>query len=129
MTDIAKLKEAAEKATPGPWGASKTAFHKLPDAKNYVAISGGGLSICKMTGSEGMQAADVPDAQFIALANPSTILSLIARMEALEEALTRIAKRATHDAEDTDADRKRDLYHILAIAEAALAISETQVEK
>lgn len=46
--------------------------------------------------------------------------------DALVEALQRIAKRATHDADDTDADRKRDLYHILAIAEGALTLVPPQ---
>jgi len=51
--------------TPRPWVVARTSFHGLPDSKNYVTIHNAVVSICKMTGSEGMQIEEVPDAALI----------------------------------------------------------------
>jgi hypothetical protein len=66
--DIAALKASAELATPGPW-------HVQHDDEVWTDHYVAGTSYHE------------PDARFIALANPTSILSMIARLEALEEAL------------------------------------------
>lgn len=82
--DIAALKASAEKATPGPWRVDP--------------------SYCVYAGEpEHGTRQDVADnawhnAEHIALANPTSILSMIARLEALEEALREVAKTYPADA-------------------------------
>jgi hypothetical protein len=44
--------------------------------------------------------------------------------ERLEVALHKIITRAASYPDDTDADRKRDLYHILRIARGAICLTE-----
>jgi len=118
MTDIAALKEAAGKATPGPWnaeldscaqcekdGTEEFYFYPGPSGGNHATITGR------------------KDAEFIALANPSTILSVIARMEALEEALRGI-KWKSADRDNMEFAARITCYQKDAI-DAALAISET----
>jgi len=79
MTDFVKLREIAEKATPGPWShdraddpsASFEVFgHDGSDFENFVAD-------CR-TGRD--------DAEFIATFDPPTVLSLIADRARMEKA-------------------------------------------
>lgn len=72
MTDHTALKEAAEAATRGEWKTFD--FHRVETARRNV-ITGAPVDIC--TAEEGV------DAAFIALANPSKILELLAENERL----------------------------------------------
>ncbi|WP_110877002.1 ead/Ea22-like family protein [Franconibacter helveticus] len=74
MTDIAKLKAAAEKATPGPWRLTVTRFN---------GITRGPFSLTKEDALA--NAAEKVDAEFIAAANPAAVLELIAALEAAEK--------------------------------------------
>jgi hypothetical protein len=78
--DIAALKAAAEKATPGEWHEGDGwVFVPPADAANHPDHA---LRNVLRDVDEAHE-----NASFIALANPSTILSLIARVEQMEEAL------------------------------------------
>jgi hypothetical protein len=82
--DIAALKAAAEKATPGEWHEGDGwVFVPPADAANHPDHA---LRNVLRDVDEAHE-----NARFIALANPSTILSLIARVEQMEEALRSIA--------------------------------------
>lgn len=87
MTDRNTLKRAAEAATPGSWKS----FYKHKYDEWHVALD------CDSPGMNiGLFADGCPtgqaDAQFIALANPATILSLLADLEAKEEEIGRLEK-------------------------------------
>lgn len=69
MTDLTKLKELAERATPGPWRTGD-GEESLPDC-----VLSGEFVICEHTGD---------DVDFIAAANPQAILGLISRLERAE---------------------------------------------
>ena len=81
ITELAQsLKEAAEKATPGPWVAfthadSRTFSVHTPDDKRCG-------DVIKWAGFDGQRKAKA-NAEFIALANPANVLALV---EALEKA-------------------------------------------
>lgn len=99
-----ELKEAAKRATPGPWDVweestptKDQAIDELayqvshtPDedfAEAVYLLNADG----KCPALTGCGPTSKANAEFIALANPSTILSLIARVEQMEEALTACA--------------------------------------
>jgi hypothetical protein len=95
VMDIAALKAAAERATPGPWHNS----HGSVD--NFGNEWQGSLSFEWMpngrgTDGDGINENFANDAAYIALANPTSILSMIARLEALEEALSACAHVMPH---------------------------------
>jgi hypothetical protein len=75
--DHTALKEAAESATGGEWSV----FTKGKRATDLVDVGPDQLISCACTGKPKANAA------FIALANPSKILELLAENEALREAL------------------------------------------
>lgn len=86
--DIKKLKEAAEKATPGPWHATKEFANRQridaePATYDPLAAVYGGVSdaACNQTDN---------NAAFIAAANPAAVLVLIASYERLVEALKQL---------------------------------------
>lgn len=105
MTDLGALEKAAKVATAGPWRQ-----HLVDDT---VVVGKSNIEICNCwpAGGEDDDAdfnADTEqhekDASFIALANPSAILALIADQRALlakveryEKALTEIAKQKRSD--------------------------------
>ena len=107
--NITKLKEAAEKATPGPWHhcqpfqrleKTKTIHGTIPAQRvDYVSTwpdagtPSGHRVIIPMEGRENTARSE--DMAFIALANPATILALIERLESAEGALDRIAHECT----------------------------------
>ncbi|ELY2932159.1 ead/Ea22-like family protein [Cronobacter sakazakii] len=74
MTDTAKLKAAAEKATPGPWRRTATIFNGI----TYGPFS---LTNEKVLAN----VAEKANAEFIAAANPTAVLELIAALEAAEK--------------------------------------------
>lgn len=90
--DIAALKAACLKATPGPWQIGRLGIEPLnhvvdfgtPPTAPFMCLS----VPYGVVHSDGGNAAN--DASFIALANPTSILSLIARYQQMEEALTEV---------------------------------------
>lgn len=92
MTDEQKkaLKEAAEKATTGPWEVCHIA---LNDSRNFregyeIAVESKGSEVASFL------SADDPDARYIALANPATVLALLADLERLEGIVAKLPKTA-----------------------------------
>ncbi|HFF2105797.1 TPA: ead/Ea22-like family protein [Pseudomonas aeruginosa] len=92
MTDTNKLKELAERATPGPWSAvweegDDTAWPNL-----FPVIQAGNGEV--VIGNEGFYTdleQDKANATFCAAANPQAILGLIAEVERLEAELSQCA--------------------------------------
>ncbi|MGO0170678.1 ead/Ea22-like family protein, partial [Citrobacter freundii] len=72
------LREAAEKATPGEWKRMMRNSDELMTTFHGVAI--GNVFVELTTGKR-----DIFDAEFIAAANPSTVLSLLDELEAAEK--------------------------------------------
>jgi len=70
MKDLKELKELCEKATPGPWEKNGITI-TFDEGVTYRYIS------YEIMGLE--------NAEFIAAANPQTVLSLIERVEGLEK--------------------------------------------
>lgn len=69
------LREAAKRVTPGPWEV-KVFEERPPHEESYVTTLGAGCSVI----ASGL---DPEDAAYIALADPPTILSLLAERERL----------------------------------------------
>jgi len=87
-SEIAELKELAEKATPGPWQSKKKngyAHEMRLDVAHYEHLI---LSCFARAHDYGLQAQT--DAAFIAHANPAAVLSLIERLERLEITLVNV---------------------------------------
>jgi hypothetical protein len=89
MTDHTALKEAAEAATPGPWVAKdkievvnglRSWWFEITQNDEY------GQSLVHIQARENME----ENAAFIALANPSKVLELLAENEALREDKARL---------------------------------------
>lgn len=77
IVDKAKLKAAAEAATPGPWRyAGKDGYDPMVGAGNSII-----LWRCNGYFGDGSKA--MADANYIAAANPATVLALLAENEAL----------------------------------------------
>ncbi|MEN4905683.1 ead/Ea22-like family protein [Rahnella bonaserana] len=74
-TDIAALREAAMKATPGPWSVARDGS-VISNQYHPLATVSDGFHRLRSDGETGQ------DAEFIALANPATILSLLGQLEA-----------------------------------------------
>ena len=80
--EIERLEALAGKATPGPWSHEPTSFNKL-DRILYSnrTESMHGLNLMKLADGDWNH---VNNVEFIAAANPSTVLSLIERLRELE---------------------------------------------
>lgn len=83
--DIERLEELAKKATPGPWSHEPTSFNKL-DRILYSNRTGSMHGLNLMTLADG-DWNHVNNVEFIALANPTTILPLIERLREAEKHL------------------------------------------
>jgi hypothetical protein len=83
--DIAALKAAALVATPGPWHDSGGTVDNF--GNEYQGSLSFEWAANGRDEGDGMNARYREDAAYIALANPTSILSLIARLEALEAEL------------------------------------------
>jgi hypothetical protein len=95
--DTGKLRALAEAATPGPWQAETMADYERKHGLTATGASDrfvqagsrGIVTVCKINGP----AAVIPDPypennmQFIAEANPATVLALLARLDAMTQAL------------------------------------------
>jgi hypothetical protein len=82
MIDIEKMKQAALSATQGEWDSYET--------KVYLSGTAGGFDLGCSPNAEA-------NADFIATANPSAVLELIARLEAAEQDAAE-NQRLSHDA-------------------------------
>lgn len=120
MSDkYAALKQAAEKATPGPWkmatdweraavfSLSKEAF---PEYKRVVCS--GNQNNHKRWNTENWSGADWIDAEFIAAANPATILELLAERDAdkarIAELELRLSQQQSAASNNLDMFRRAD---------------------
>lgn len=139
MSDLDALKKAAEAATPGPWHhvnpglvlpATRTVHGPIPAERVDYVSTWAGLGTPPrhrvIIGRDGLTSSK--DMAFIALANPATVLDLIARLEAAEEALIKAASKfadyaVSHAAKGTpDADAKAQANRDMsAMCSAALA--------
>lgn len=92
MIDLDELRKLAEAATPGPWSADHNG-----NPRNYedwygatllsAPYSQGQANLARNLGSIDESAAD---AEFIAAANPATVLALIERVRETEGALVEL---------------------------------------
>lgn len=83
MTDYSELKRVAEMATPGEWQAYDT------HGKRFIeSMIGEAHVVCDTPKKQWLK-----DSEFIAAANPVTVLALIAEVEALRDAATLSAMR------------------------------------
>lgn len=83
MTDLKKLRELAEVATPGPWEVSGTGQQVLKEAD----VPYGDQRICEtnsMASHYPGKTSCWKNIAFIAAANPETVIALIDRIEKLE---------------------------------------------
>lgn len=81
MTNKQALREAAEKATPGEWRRASTRFNGITAQSAYP-----------LCGKEDIlaSAAEKRDAEFIAAANPATVLALLDELEAAEKRIAEL---------------------------------------
>lgn len=92
MTDTKKLKELAERATPGPWSAAWEEGDDTAWPNLFPVIQAGNGEV--VIGNEGFYTdleQDKANATFCAAANPQAILGLIDEVERLEEELSQCA--------------------------------------
>ena len=111
--NIAALKEAAERATPGPWQIGRLGDEKMshvvdfgpPPTSPFMVLLDGTPAKPQMGftgfGPSGVAHSDdgssEANAAFIALANPSAILSLIERYEAFRVVVENLHTALTED--------------------------------
>jgi hypothetical protein len=133
MTDLTKLREAAEKVSERTWTPDRTGgFIWARDHKGAFPIAevrGWGHYTGKGVGALGLDFQDAMTKQsavrdFIALANPATILSLIDRCEKLTEALTGLVEAVI-----AEVNEKGGGGYILArLSDARSALSHKESE-
>lgn len=84
MTNKQELREAAEKATQGKWRRASTRFNGITAQSAYP-----------LCGKEDIlaNAAEKRDAEFIAAANPATVLALLDELEAAEKRIAELESR------------------------------------
>lgn len=77
MTKLVALETAARGATPGPWFVDEDTRPGMSWNRSIDTDEGHGHTVCFMTHSDGkFPERDKATADFIALANPSTVLAL-----------------------------------------------------
>lgn len=87
---LAEIKETAEKATPGQWIYMPNRIHGVEShcigvEESFVCVASTGD-----IGDKEYDKQSIVDAEFIATANPATVLALAARIEELEAELHRV---------------------------------------
>jgi hypothetical protein len=88
-SDLERLRAAAEKATPGPWEITKVNVGYVNEEWELTGPTvrtPNGLATPVVIGTPWE-----PNARFIALANPATVLALLDRLEAVERARDELA--------------------------------------
>ncbi|MGS7494928.1 ead/Ea22-like family protein [Klebsiella pneumoniae] len=114
MTDITELAQrmriAATMASQGAWSYARSGFNSI--VRTSANLPSGGASrvvLCKLFRSEWRgELKTAQDAQFIALANPANVLSLV---EALEKAQQRIEELESDLSEWTDCKHDGATYY------------------
>ncbi|MEQ3425748.1 ead/Ea22-like family protein [Citrobacter braakii] len=113
MSNIDKqaLREAAEKATPGEWKRMMRNSDELMTTFHGVAI--GNVFVELTTGKR-----DIFDAEFIAAANPATVLALLDKLDSAESRIAELEARTVTlpDVEkwrSVDAVRAQNAYKVL----------------
>lgn len=86
MSDIERLREIAAKATPGPWRKS---LFEGDDGTPHIGDFGWTVYGCPAGETEDSEQGRA-DADYIAEADPSTVLALLDRLEAAEAAVERV---------------------------------------
>ncbi|MFI5439133.1 ead/Ea22-like family protein [Pseudomonas aeruginosa] len=89
MTDLTKLKELAERATPGPWSAAWEEGDDTAWPNLFPVIQAGNGEV--VIGNEGFYTdleQDKANATFCAAANPKAILALLDQIDGLSEELS-----------------------------------------
>ncbi|MEX1412232.1 ead/Ea22-like family protein [Enterobacter kobei] len=84
--DKQKLREAAEKATPGEWKRMMRNSDELMTTFHGIAI--GNVFVELTTGKR-----DIFDAEFIAASNPATMLALLDELEAKDKRIAELEAR------------------------------------
>lgn len=79
--DLEGLKTAAEKATPGPWGCDDSEVYQENPEHAMIAET---VPLDGDNDPTGFSQQERANAAFIALANPATVLALIAEVEVLK---------------------------------------------
>ena len=97
MTDIRALREAAKKATPGPWATHRESVLAGGGTDTYSGRVLGAICYCEpttQTDSEGRtwstSGSAENNATFIALANPAAIIALLDRLKEAEQHIARL---------------------------------------
>ncbi|HFK5704786.1 TPA: ead/Ea22-like family protein [Enterobacter roggenkampii] len=92
MSNIDKhaLREAAEKATPGPWGIARNGKTITSNQSHPVAVVTEDFHRLLANGKTG------GDAEFIAAANPATVLALLDELEAAEKRIAELERKEQH---------------------------------
>ncbi|EMB4317946.1 TPA: ead/Ea22-like family protein [Citrobacter freundii] len=118
MTALNKhaLREAAEKATPGEWKRMMRNSDELMTTFHGVAI--GNVFVELTTGKR-----DIFDAEFIAAANPSTVLSLLDELEAAEKRIAELEARTVKLPTGTEVNG----FHMLIEEEVIARLRESGV--
>ena len=88
MTDLKKLRELAEKATPGPYDSRCKEFSN--QARTEIWTEFGWLSELPRSYHE-------PTIEFQAAANPQAIIEILDRLERYEKALRDVGTYHSHD--------------------------------
>lgn len=116
MTALNKqaLREAAEKATPGEWKRMMRNSDELMTTFHGVAI--GNVFVELTTGKR-----DIFDAEFIAAANPSTVLALLDELEHYKSREDRVTRLVLDNSTSWD-----ELYKKLESAEKRIAELEAR---
>src|SRR5574343_887147 len=97
MTDLNELKKLAEEATPGQWALPPNVLICTDGA---VILSHGGDN--EVLGTSEWVRAEIEDLEFIAAANPTTVLDLIARLERAEKALAECSAMIYNDVDSME---------------------------
>ena len=82
--NLQQLKQLAEAATPGPWKSAEFTDEWFLETNHKYAVEGTSMRIVSV---EGMGVEYQTNSEFIAAANPATILQMIACMEMMGDAL------------------------------------------
>lgn len=120
------LREAAEKATPGEWKRMMRNSDELMTTFHGVAI--GNVFVELTTGKR-----DIFDAEFIAAANPATVLALLDKLDSAESRIAELEARTVTlpDVEkwrSVDAVRAQNAYKVLVSKVLAAAGIGVKVE-
>lgn len=83
-TDYTRLRELAEKATPGPWQTGSAIYGHDFHETIYVTPEVGHRTICDITDRHS------GNAEFIAAVDPQTVIALLDERDRLRNALARI---------------------------------------